>query len=126
VLPLSVRRGRNPVSSPSPHPQTPTLLLFLVFDLPRLVFSANYQAPATYLIAVYGRTQSQFLMVGISAASSVIDAADGQSYQSSVIATSATQSTCKYFQYVHERCVRVAFALFVATKCSAVACATAG
>ncbi len=62
--------------------------------------SSNYQAPATYLIAVYGRTQASYTIVATAAAASVIEAEDGQSYDARVVAPSSSQAGCKYFQCV--------------------------
>ena len=62
------------------------------------VSSSNYQAPATYLIAVYGRTQARYTIVATAAAASVIEAEDGQTYRTRVVSNNPTQGACKYFQ----------------------------
>ncbi len=80
--------------------------------------SPYFQAPATYVIGVYGQgsvPSASYLLVATLAATAVIEAEDGETYLGEVATVpNGPAFDCKYYQYV--RCCFVCLFVCLATR----------
>ncbi len=60
--------------------------------------SPQYVAPATYIIGVYGRTETDFTLVVTSEANTVIDLIEGDPMSGRIVPVIQTVPVCNYYR----------------------------